>query len=325
MATFRSVYRWMVPTWINDGEEGSRVLHTLATMLDVYTQRLLDGLEARFPTRAGDSALILLGKGRAISRGRSETAAHYAQRLIRWRWPKGHRVRGNAYALLEQIWEYWGGIQCWVKNRTGGLYTRTLAGVESYALGAEFVWDSLACPPNWARFWIVLDGTSLGFAAHPTIGDPGFWGDAAWGDGGYTLGQTGVLHDDVIAMRRLVYSDHAWRPAGVRPEWAIVSLTGALPTPDATWENWSKLSGGVQVQARSSMHRYWALDPALNTYAGDPDSFCLSATMPGGGTYAGDPDVFPADTTLWGGTVYAGDIDVFPASVQLFDDGTEVP
>src|SRR6187455_2560539 len=106
--TFRQLFRWLVPSWLAgegattedepaEHHDGEKVLLSLAVIKDAWLESLRQGLNARFPSRGPETALALIGRDHGIVRGRDETAAHYAERLIAWRYPRGHRVRGSAY------------------------------------------------------------------------------------------------------------------------------------------------------------------------------------------------------------------------------------
>lgn len=311
MRKFRTIFKHLVPSWLIEGD-GERVLWTLAILKDATLERMRQGLEARMPTRAGPSALALLGDDRGIPRGRSETDAHYARRLIAWRYPRGHRVRGSAFALLEQIGVYWGGVKCWTISARGNLHERTAAGVESYSYGNAWDWDGAPSTPRWARFWVLV-GPIVGVEAHPDFGDAELWSEDA-----PTVGQTGVTPGDVRAMRDLFRGQRPWKPAGTRAEWLIVSFDGTHPAPDATWAQWSVDVAGVREPSRDDAFRYIALG-ASNAYAG-ADVWPDAVRMPGGGTYAG-ADVWPASTTLPTGAIAGGTAGAWPATVDLIDDG----
>lgn len=247
MFRFRTAFDKLTPGWQNTGD-GEKVLWALSVILDAYTSKVRAGLEARFPRRAGASALALTGADRGIIRGRDETNAHYAARLVRWR--QTHRVRGNAFALLEQISEYFGGIRAWVIDRKGRINLRTAAGVQSYSYGNAWNWDGVAELPRWARFWIVIDGTGLA-TRNETYAEAEAAGltYAEAKAQSRTYGQRGVSFQDCEAIRRLMRG-RAWKPAGVRAEWAIVSFDGSAPVPDGTWGNY---------QGRDPLFSYWYL------------------------------------------------------------------
>jgi hypothetical protein len=277
---FRQWFRWAAPSWLSTGE-GELVMHSLSLVLDASLQRMRDGLTVRFPEYCGESGLALHGKSRGIQRGRAETDAHYAQRLIAWRHPRGHRVRGSAFALLDQVSEYFGGAACWSVDAKGNRHTHDAHGVEAFSYNYPWDWDDRPAT-DWSRFWLVIDGSAF---------------------------EADAVFEDVRAMRRLMVG-LAWRPAGTQPEWMIVqdsygpiTLTEP-PTLTATWQHWSAIVDGVQIPTRSTAYRYWSLDPAWNnTYAGHPDNFAAAATMADGSTYAGDPLEFPASALLPNGSI----------------------
>ena len=535
---FREWWYWAVPSWIaklNDPtDEGAKVLHSLAIIKDATIQRLRDGLNARFPTRTGESANANTAADRGLIRGRSETLAAFAARLNAWRTPRTHRVRGSAYGLLEQVFAYWGtgteaytvdhrgqryyidgtgqvsrsegftswnwdanaqrvtptqgassdthgggnmtptipanapgsllfinafaeaggtiatpvgwtliesnspsgtnlhvllgrvsdgtegttveivttgtnraiaivvqvpgewfadvlenietsveyegsgtsildpdlGTSLWAnttlafvgydsggtatpfrdgggtpqwtevgseavagsagggvgmqaqyhdfyQNDTASAYTITLSDTASWGVIAV----RLRAP--WARFWIVwTPDASLGVDLPPSLGNPALWGGTL-GTPGYTLGQTVVTPADVLAMRNL-FQQYAWHPEHTRPEWLILSVDGANPSPDGGWRHWSNNVAGTQTAARHAHYRYWSLSPAENnTYAGNPASFATDTYMVDDVPYGGDPTNAAAwdEITLPNGELYQGDSASFPAAVLLLDDG----
>lgn len=343
---FVALYRWLVPGWLRWGE-GDGILKSISQLIDEYVLRLRDGITRRFPSYAAaaldDDALALIGRDRGIIRGRNETAAHYAARLVEWRYPRGHRVRGSAFALLTQISEYFGGVQCWTIDANGTRHGRGPTGDEYFDYGHPWTWDDRP-PSEWSRFWIVIDGSSFA-AAHPDFGDPDLWGGAL-GTPGYTVGQTGVAFEDVQALRRLM-SGRAWRPAGTQPMWVIVTLAPILgpfaspfdasfddtfgdapqlPTPDASWARWSKDAEGTRIASRSALYRYWSLDPDHTSYyAGDPSKYPQDIAVAGAGSYSGSLSNWPAAIMLAGGAEYAGSSSNYPAYIRLLDDGDPAP
>lgn len=323
--SFRSLFRFLLPgNYHAEGTDGEKVLYSLAMVQDILDQLDYERLVARFPSYAGESALALIGADRGIPRGRGESAAAYAKRLIGWRWPRGHRVRGSAYALLEQIWTYFGGgFELHAVQPNEWSWKRDAAGAESAAAYPAWDWDSSDNPDaadQWARFWLVIDGTDL-IDPVPNWGDPTLYG-GQHGDSSYALGHTGVSADDVNAIRRL-FRGRAWKPAGTRAEWAVISLDGSEPVPDGTWRWWAKDDGfGVYEPTRPDTFRYWALDEAANKYVGDPVAYPLAAPFPVSGTFSGDVTSFPASSILPGGFSYGGTGAYYPQSATLVDDGS---
>lgn len=324
-SSFRSLYRWLLPgNYTDESTDGGKVLYSLALIKDAFDAIYRERLTARFPSYAGDSALALIGADRGIIRGRAETKAHYAARLIAWRWPRGHRVRGNGFALLEQISEYFGGGFALHTEQHNALQIKRAAnGAESTTTVGGWDWDSATLSgwaSKWSRFWVVIDGTNL-IDPTPAYGDPALYG-GQHGDSSYALGHVGVSADDVNAIRRL-FRGRAWKPAGTRAMWAVVSFDGSQPNPQGEWGLWARDDGtGNYEAARPATYRYWALDPTANRYAGDATVFAASADMPGGGTYAGSSASFPASAPLPGGFAYSGNAAAFPQSATLVDDGS---
>lgn len=317
---FRSLYKWFLPgSYHVEDTDGEKVLYSLALIEDAFDQMARDRVEARFPSRAGESALALIGADRGIIRGRAETEEHYAARLIPWRYPRGHRVRGNAVALLEQIWEYFGGgFELHTIQDNGLSFSRSDVGDEAVSNYGGWDWDSATVTTGPYRFWIVIDGTSL-ITATPDYGDPLLYG-GQHGDSSYAIGHEGISADDVNAIRRL-FRGRAWKPAGTRAMWACVSFDGTDPVPEGLYGRWSVNAAGNYAACRSPDYRYWALDPTALLYSG-VQVFPDSADLPGGGTYAGDPASFPLSAVEPGGFVYAGNPARFLVSAKLVDDGS---
>jgi hypothetical protein len=231
--TFRNSFRSRVPPAIAAGG-GEVVLYVQNYLWDVMREVMRKGIELRFPSLTSDSGLALIGQDRGIVRGRSETKEHYAARLTRWRSPRGHRTRGSAFALLEQIWEYWGGIRCWTVNVNKSRHVRSFEGEESFSYAYPWDWDGLTS--LWARFWFVLEPNPDRADILPwnTIG-AGIWGNSLDPETNenLTIGMQGMTPEDWNAMRRLFKGAHIWKPAGTNQQFAIVYLgdytSGTVP------------------------------------------------------------------------------------------------
>jgi hypothetical protein len=245
MFRFRSAFYKLLPGIFTIGD-GEKLLYSLNILLDAYTTKMRAGLEARFPSRAGASSQALIGKDRGIIRGRDETRAHYAERLKRWRYPRGHRVRGNDFATLEQISEYFGGIRCWTIDRNQTRCLRDENGDQSYAFDYAWDWDGAAATPRWARFWLVLEpNPEIAVSKHEAIDDPALWGGCTFDEAveaGYTLDCKGISYQDaqaIIGLFRHGGGRRAWKPAGTKAEFAVIVLTdhtvSADPAPDGSW------------------------------------------------------------------------------------------
>jgi hypothetical protein len=250
MPTLRSIYKFLVPSWLSAGD-GGKVLDVQTGQIDDSVEKMRESLVARFPTYAQDDALTLIGQDRLIPRGRTEEAAHYAQRLIGWRYPRGHRVRGSAFALLNQVSEYFGGVYCWTIDAKGNRHEHAADGTESYSYGYAWDWDSGA-DPRLGLFWLVIDLQGIA-RPNPLIGDPALWGNTVGPVGrGYAIGHTGVTHDDAVAIRNLLSGTAQWKPAGTLGVMAVITLDGSTPVPPGTWGTWI---------GRDLDYRYWSLAP----------------------------------------------------------------
>ncbi len=245
---FRQLFKYLTPAWAHTGE-GELLYWSMAWLKDQVQTRAEETIRSRFPSKTGESALRVLGDDRGILRGRAETQPHYAQRLIRFRYPYGHRVRGNPWALLEQVSEYFGGIKCATIDFKGNLHSRSITGVETYTPGLTWDWDGTPSTPVKARFWLIL-WLPLSVTPSPLIGDPALW-DGAIGTPGFVIGQDGVAPADVIGMQKLFHG-RAWKPHGSKAMYAIVGSATAdlFPAPDGTWGNPAN---------RSTNFYYWNL------------------------------------------------------------------
>lgn len=256
-ARFRRAFRKLVPSWLSK-DDGERVLYSLGVLKDWFDTRLKQGLQARFPSHAMPSALPYLGRDRRIVRGINEPAAAYAARLVSWL--DAHAVRGNPYALMDQLAAY---CQAEVRIRTvdsrGNWYTRERDGTRSALLDtADWNWDA-ADPSRWSRFWVII---------YPTADGRPWERDGTWGDGSYwssdpaegTWGSTALL-TEVQSVRELV---REWKPAGTTCVKVIVAFDDGLFTPggivetDGTWGQSWKMDGASMVPARSRDAIYWA-------------------------------------------------------------------
>lgn len=329
MKSFRGLRYFLAPPWLTGRGDGEKVAFTLEWILDSFLEKLRQGLNARFPRRAGESAINLIIGDRGLLRGRDESLADLAARLIAWRTPRTHRVRGNGYEVVRQVWQYW---QSWnpgyadVFDAHFVTHSKQSDGTESRDDFGTWDWDGSDPDVHWSRFWVTISND--GIEEHPDLGDAELWGGAL-GTPGYTLGQLNVRPEDVTAMRAL-FQELKWAPAHAVPEWAIVTSNdiggGSFPAADATWKYWSKNSSGTRVRSRSLAYKYWSLDPLRNnTYGGDRTRpWPAAATqVDGTGTYTGDRSNASAwdEITLPSGRTYQG-VRRFPARVLLVDDGS---
>ncbi len=240
MGDFRSTFKTRVPPAIGSGG-GEAVLYVQGLLFDVMRQVLRDGIQVRFPSHASASGLTKLGQDRGIPRGRTEPAENYAERLKRWRNPRGHKTRGSAFALLEQIWEYWGAIRCWTIDVNENRHVRTYAGAESVEYGYPWDWDGDLS--RRYRFWFVLEPVPDRADIEIIEGVEGEWESSIDHDHGgpYCAGFRGMTPSDWDAMRRLYTSRNPWKPAGTLQQFAVVHTgdytSETVPTPTGNWDD----------------------------------------------------------------------------------------
>jgi hypothetical protein len=141
MARWRHSFYKLVPSWLSSGD-GEKVLYTLGRLTDGFVDRARRSLTARFPTYSGPTGLAMLGDERGIVKGRNEGLDGYARRLRGWRGIRGHQVRGNPYAMLYQIWNYFGGMTVREMDAAGNVFTTARDGTESVTHGGSWNWDS---------------------------------------------------------------------------------------------------------------------------------------------------------------------------------------
>jgi hypothetical protein len=265
---FRNTRKFLGPSWLTSAGESELVGWVVDVLKDAFTERLRQGLLARFPQQgpdgspAADDALAAIGRDRRIVRGMSETSPAYAARLLKWL--DDWRQAGNAFALMRKLSEYTGpGPMFRTVDNSGNWYTRAVDGTQTALLSqTNWNWDGATDPQylnRWSRFWVIIYPNGLW-----TVGPK--WGDAGvkWGAAGRTWGTTATV-DQVGAVRGIV-SD--WKPAGTKCVNIIIAFdnTSFDPTkpypdaglPDSNWERYEKVSGNTRVASRLSTARYWA-------------------------------------------------------------------
>jgi hypothetical protein len=254
---FRRVFYKLVPSWLSSGE-GELVLYSPGVLTDAFVERARQGLLARWPSHAPSDALPYLGRDRQIVRGINEPEESYRARLIPWL--DQHIVRGNPWALMEQLAAYCqAAVRIRMVDARGNWYTRERDGTESYSLDTgTWNWDNVPAAPHWSRFWVIiyptLDGEPWEQRTGETIAD---WGTDA--DPHSTYGST-MTTGEAATIRAIIRS---WQPDGTRGEWVIVAFDDAsfdplTPEPDGTWGRFGKPSGVTTVPSRLDTAAYFA-------------------------------------------------------------------
>jgi len=183
-------------------------LFIVAVMCDMATQAALEGVRAGFPgydTRTDN--LSLIGQGRGLVQGETETPSHFGQRLVLW--IQTAKMLGSDLGLAAQLCEWLGNrpmVRIWsrkgqcvtvagaasVSSVSNGIATITgLSGMVGSVLrpGMLFLFDA-ANPGNNGLFRIVsyLSTSSVTIAnANAVAGDTAN-GSIGWGTWSYVAG-----------------------------------------------------------------------------------------------------------------------------------------
>lgn len=247
---------WLQRSW------GGAFLYVPGLMADALTQWTMEGIRARFPGRAPDDALPVIGRDRLIRRGFDEPRATYERRLLAWL--DSHRIRGNPCRMLDEVAAYLAphAVRMRTVSQKGTWVTRETDGsfVFQRKLG-NWDWDGEPTgEDNWARWWCILyPPASLWTQGDSYWGDPELWG-GEWGLAGskQTWGSTATT-DQSRTIREIL---REWKPAGTTCVNIIIafdhaSFDPASPEPDGLWGGHAKLVGGEWVKARLDTALYW--------------------------------------------------------------------
>lgn len=265
------------PPWLQ-GFHAFRYLYTMALVADATIEQALQAISARFPGYGTETALDRIARDRKIHRGPFESNEHFAARLALWLDDQeGHRVRGNAEAMLRQVQGWCGpytprvrliipnkavGFVAWWTLETDGTLTKQVLANPT----AEFDWDGATGLDS--RAWLVIYNT----APNQLWADDGVWVEGAtselWEEETiYTWGsQAADAH-----VRSLVDLVRDWKSAASFYVEILVAfddalfdpLDGAPPNPDGTWGYYGVTPGGPSynigdmVAARSNDAVYW--------------------------------------------------------------------
>lgn len=148
--TFRDTLRKISPPWLQRGN-AEKILYAIGVQLDALGDALVAGVKLRFPGLYSNESLFLLGRERRIRRGRTETDAVYASRLIRWL--DDHRMRGGPYALLAQLHAHYApaAFPIDLVYRSGRRYRMDADG---NVVRDMISWNPDANTAKWARWWL---------------------------------------------------------------------------------------------------------------------------------------------------------------------------
>ena len=143
----------IVPPWLRR-DIGGAYLSSIGEVVDEHVDRAAAGVSLRFPNGSRTDALSLIGAERKILRGPGEDSVTYAARLRKWL--DSHRTRGGAYALLEQLYEYFRASLSVPMEVVGNSGVRVLVDSDGNITRDTILWggDGTA---NWARIWVMIN------------------------------------------------------------------------------------------------------------------------------------------------------------------------
>lgn len=231
---FRNVWQWLVPGWLQSGQ-GEMVLFVQGLLKDAFAERMHQSARLHAPSLCPSDALDLHGSSRALIRGLFEPEASYRGRLVAWRYPYGHRVRGTARGLLDQISVALRGTEWTTVDARGTQVQLDSDGTATVTRDVTWDWDGEALLPNWGRYWLVVQS---GGEAWPSF-DDGAWGDSV-DNPDVCLAGDGIHPGELDAVRRLVSNGSlGWTPAGRRAIYLVIYFDGSpYPAPTGDWDEW---------------------------------------------------------------------------------------
>lgn len=237
MKRFRFIWKFLVPGWLQTGD-GELVQWVEGLLLDAFAERCHQSAYLMLPSLAPSDALDKIGSDRGIPRGFIEPEDSYRERLVRWRWPRGHRVRGNAPGLLEQIALAIHGTEYETIDARGTRYALVPPATEpTIERGVTWDWDGQALLPNWGRFWLVVKSTG----SLPLTWDEDEANGTEWDEAPEVCWAGEDVHTgEIAAVKRAVQVGRlSWTPAGRRPIYLVLWFEGeTYPEPDGTWDEW---------------------------------------------------------------------------------------
>lgn len=248
LRSFRTIWKWLVPGWLGGStsaspddpstrDEGELVQYTLGLVHDAAAERARQVAFLGLPTYCVSDALTIHGHDRAIPRGLFEPEASYRARLVAWRHPRGHKVRGNALALLDQVSFALRGTVHQTIDARGTRYTLSTGVVER---GITWNWDgseNASIGTQWGRYWVVVKSSGQ----LPETWDEGEARGCLWDEpADECYAGRGIHPGEIAAVRTLVSNGRlGWTPAGRRAIYLVIYFDGeSYPAPTGDWDTW---------------------------------------------------------------------------------------
>lgn len=241
---FTTALRRVMPPWLQR-TVGGKLLDAIGEQIEVLVERTALSVKLRFPghdeAAIDEDALAYIGRDRRIRRGPEEDAATYARRLRLW-WLT-HQTRGNAYALLRQLYAYtvdWLPVRMDVVNHNGG---RRWIDEDGVITADSITWGAGGTDEGWAHVWVFFylpDTISLGFDF--LVDDDGdFLVDD---DGNFLIADRTISPSEITADESAIFTavPREWSAAHI-PFITVVLLyedrrLWNYPQPVPTWLAW---------------------------------------------------------------------------------------
>lgn len=160
--SFLKVFQAILPPWLQR-TEGLKLIGGIADVIDDHQDRLVGGVKLRFPGLYTLEGIDRIGKERRLRRGPTESAEVFADRLQRW-W-EDLRLKGNAYALLEQMLVYFTGTLSPPYDVVSYRGLRHVMDVNGDITRDSITWGNDESG-NWSQVWVFLY-----FASGPPVAD----------------------------------------------------------------------------------------------------------------------------------------------------------
>lgn len=262
---FRDAIRSYVTPWLSDRPTsqrtgGFRFLWAMVAPLDAAADVLVQGLAARFPGVGTPTALPYIGRSRGITRGRVDTDASYAAKLLTWL--DRHKGAAKDDRLLLEVQEYLGTssrIRLF-RRRNGACTTLAPDGTISRVASSAWDWDSVSHPerntagsPWWSDFWLVI-------YTPPYALRPGTM--AGITDDGLALGHTAPMAEvDTLKgiLAQFKGAHECIRAVIWTTDAALFDPSTPASLPAGTWGAWSSRGSGARVASGRNYTtcRYW--------------------------------------------------------------------
>lgn len=150
--SYLKMFEAVLPPWLLR-TEGLKLIGGIADVIDDHRDRYVAGVKLRFPGLYTLEGIDKHGRDRRLRRGPNETADAFATRLLRW-W-EDHQTRGNAYALLKQMFAYLSGSVIAPFDVVSYIGVRHEIDIIGTVTRDKITWGTDGSG-EWARIWVII-------------------------------------------------------------------------------------------------------------------------------------------------------------------------